>query len=116
LYAHGGLFPEEVIIPWFVFIKQETKPIVSIKLAGKGQARKKATAKIIIMNTSSAPINLEKIHIAYHGIHPIEKEFNLDIPPLTEMAFDLELASWPSQKIREMILNKLSKLKGNLFV
>lgn len=104
LYPHGGLFPEEVIIPWFIFMKPEIRPEVSIQLTGKGQSRKKAIARIIIINSSKTPMILEKIHIDYHAIAPIHKEFNSEIAPLSKKEIELEFLSWPSQNDKREML------------
>lgn len=104
LYSHGGLFPEEVIIPWYVFMKPEVKPNVSIILTGKGQSRKRATAKIVIINSSNMSITLERIIIDYHAIERIEHDNHIEIPPLSQNEISIEFSSWPTQNDKKDLL------------
>lgn len=97
LYSHGGLFPEEVIIPWYVFMKPEEKPNVKITFTGKGQTRKKAVATFFITNSSDSKIFLEKIIIDHPITGRIEKDYDLEVPSLARCHVNIELLSWPSQ-------------------
>jgi len=104
LYSHGGLFPEEVIVPWYVFMKPEVRPNVSIVLSGKGQSQKKATASIVITNSSNIVITLEKIIIDCQSIERIEKDYSLEISPLSKCEIQFDFSSWPSQNDKRNML------------
>ena len=43
VYPHGGLFPEEVIVPWVVFMRDKVKPMIDFSFSGDGRARMAGT-------------------------------------------------------------------------
>lgn len=94
---HGGLFPEEVILPWLVFERNVERPSFTINVAGSGQANKQGEAALHILNISSYEARLMSTEINL-GTH-IEN-INIDqlpaILPKSDNTFKLIIKSWPS--------------------
>lgn len=75
LYPHGGLFPEEVIIPWLVFMRDYVQPNVEVRLAGSARAGASGEAMVELRNFDIVGVVVREIILVAPGkrIHlPIE--------------------------------------------
>jgi hypothetical protein len=92
---HGGLFPEEVILPWMVFEKNVEKPSFKFTLSGTGVANKESTAILKIMNLSSYSAKLVSGEFDL-GTHKEFIQCEFLISPKKEETFELPINRWPS--------------------
>lgn len=91
-YPHGGLFPEEAIVPWLVFERDAKQPELLIALNGKGEAGGKGTVEVTI--TNPAKIALECLAITLS--HGAEVRGMWFISPLQKSEFTVSLSPWPT--------------------
>lgn len=97
-YPHGGLFPEEVIVPWFVFERDATMPELEISISGEGEANMSGEVLISILNPSHMVLECQEIEISgqnYLGKISVQKS----VPPLEKVEFRSLLTPWPSKSI-----------------
>jgi hypothetical protein len=92
---HGGLFPEEVILPWLVFERNNERPSFFISITGAGQANKEGEATLRILNTSTYKATLLTVYIDL-GIREEITNINGFILPKADNNFTLIINSWPS--------------------
>ncbi len=92
---HGGLFPEEVILPWLVFERNIERPSFSMSISGAGQANKEGEATLGILNTSSYKATLLTVNVDL-GIHEDKTVINRFVLPKANNDFKLIIKSWPS--------------------
>lgn len=92
---HGGLFPEEVIVPWMMFEMNIEKPSFSIRVSGSGQANKEAKALLSITNPSPYNATLISTEIDL-GTHKeiIDLEYLLLPKKVNNIEFTVN--NWPS--------------------
>jgi len=90
-YPHGGLFPEEVIVPWFVFQRDAQPASIEITLSGAGEAEMSGKVSVSILNQS--PLALECREIRFS--HGVALNVNWHISPLSQCQFEQSLAPWP---------------------
>jgi len=69
-YAHGGLFPEEVIIPWIelerdVVPTQEVGAGIQVRITGKGRAGQPGVLDIEIANANEIPLVLSSVYLSF---------------------------------------------------
>lgn len=102
-YPHGGLFPEEVIVPWFVFERDAQPPTLFVTITGKGEAE--GTGKMNVQIRNQGRIALKCLEIALS--HGACVTGDWPVPPLEEVHFDVPLKPWPAK-------NDLATLKANL--
>jgi len=97
-FAHGGLFPEEVIVPWIVLERDAVHGARSItaSITGKGKAGQPGTASVRITNHNEVPLILRSVRITLGGESRSES-FEAEISALSESIVTLELAPWPSK-------------------
>jgi len=90
-YPHGGLFPEEAIVPWFVFERDARQPDVSITVNGKGEAQGAGTMTIRIVNLGQ--ISLECLAVTLS--HGAQVNGTWGVPPRHDTEFTMFLHPWP---------------------
>lgn len=90
-YPHGGLFPEEVIVPWFIFQRDAQPPALEINLTGTGEADMSGKVLVSILNQS--PLALECRQVRFS--HGVTLNIAWQIPPLSELLFNVSLTPWP---------------------
>ena len=105
--THGGLFPEEVIIPWMVFERNLEKPDLTITISGEGRANLPGKVRLSVINPSSLTATIENLQLSFG-----EKEFGFDlsqeVPGLDHRDFEVDLPEWPSSE--QIALGKSSIL------
>lgn len=106
-FPHGGLFPEEVIIPWIVFERNVPKPDIEITVSGEGQTNRPAALSILVTNSSRINLTIKEVEVNFGidkvTIHSVEQLIN----KYKTEEINFEIASWPSSE---------QKMSGQLHV
>lgn len=102
-YAHGGLFPEEVVVPWIelerdVVPTQEARAGIEIRITGKGRAGQRGVLDIEIVNTNEFPAVLSSVNLLLGEKRRLETlDLEREIPALKEHHEQVNLELWPSR-------------------
>jgi len=102
-YAHGGLFPEEVVVPWIelerdVVPTQEARAGIEIRITGKGRAGQRGVLDIEIVNTNEFPAVLSSVNLLFGEKRRLETlDLEREIPALKEHHEQVNLELWPSR-------------------
>ena len=105
--THGGLFPEEVIIPWMVFERNLEKPDLVITISGEGRANLAGKVNLSVINPSSVTATIENIQLSF-GDKEFAFDLSKDVPGLDQSEFEVDLPEWPSSE--QVALGKSSIL------
>lgn len=92
-FPHGGLFPEEVIIPWFVFERDAQNPGLQIAIKGSGEAGSSGEIKIVITNPSRLLLECLLISLS----HGPQVSGCWEILPLEKTEFTIRIEPWPTK-------------------
>lgn len=97
-FAHGGLFPEEVIVPWIEMLRDAEAPAVSLKATGK--AREGGEGKIAIEAVNSSRIALQVVSVDFiFGRRPPQRiHLEHELPALSQRAYVVGISDWPSRR------------------
>lgn len=95
IYPHGGLFPEEVIVPWVVMIRDQVKPQVDISITGDGRARMMGNIRGTVLNIGDVEIKLERLIITYKDKSQRVLPVDISISPRSEVQIKEQLDNWP---------------------
>lgn len=101
-YAHGGLFPEEVIIPWIVMVRDiaaggEILPSITAKLVGQAVARQQGTALLEISNAETGSVIVTEVRIVSGTSKAdLSYELQLSVPGRQSREAELTFESWPT--------------------
>ena len=95
-FSHGGLYPEEVIIPWIGLVRDFVKPNVKVKVTGRASAGKPGELRIIVTSQSETQISIPFIEFAFGDL--IEQKTKLDfvIQPYAVEEFQIKQEKWPT--------------------
>lgn len=107
LYTHGGLFPEEVIIPWIVFVRDVPRPDIEIAINGEGRSNQPGLLTVLVINSSR--INLTVVGIEFNfGIDKVSKQcLTHYVESYRSEKIEINITSWPSS---EQVLNGRARL------
>lgn len=94
-FPHGGLFPEEAIVPWFVFRRDSQRPNLDIVVRGSGEAEAAGTLVVTITNPSQIALECISVSLPHHSAAQTRGQWA--ISPLDKAVFDLRLAPWPTK-------------------
>lgn len=114
-YPHGGLYPEEVIVPWIELMRDMALPEVTIELKGSGQAGQQGTFTIKLCNTGDIPVTATILTFIVGG-RKMMQQVNMTVPPYTEESHEGRWDTWPNKaetesmtaNLRLVLPNKLS--------
>jgi hypothetical protein len=95
LYPHGGLFPEEVIIPWLTFARDAKKPQLEIVISGTGTARKEGIVEVHVVNLDNRLVSIRQVTLKL-ATALRSFEVNWASQPQSDHQFSYELDPWPS--------------------
>lgn len=103
-FPHGGLFPEEVLVPWLEFTRDREPFPVDVLLSGRGEDGKAGRALLTVSNLGPVPIRLSGMTTE----RPVY-QIALDqvVGALSSESLNIDLSPWPSR-------HELSELGGHL--
>lgn len=96
LYPHGGLYPEEVIVPWIEMVRDVTMPDVFATLSGSGHAGQSGQLTLQLRNPGDIPVTAVALSILINEQH-VNLQIDQVAPPYSEQSFRLSWAPWPGQ-------------------
>jgi len=94
-FPHGGVWPEEVIIPWLEFQRDAEPPNVDGRITGAGVEGRDGEIEIHLTNSSPLELDLISVSIAGDDLH---HTFPLDqkLSARDARAITRRLSPWPS--------------------
>lgn len=95
-FSHGGLYPEEVIIPWVAYVRDFIKPKVEVKVTGRASAGKAGALIITGTNLSDVNITIASIDFDFGGLHETRENLEYRISQLSTEEFTLDIQKWPT--------------------
>ena len=93
-FTHGGVFPEEVLIPWLQFTRDRAPVSITIRLTGHGVAGASGKMRLEVNNTSDVRVEVLQVHLSFSNI-PLNTK--IDVAPLTRSGAEWTLANWPQK-------------------
>ncbi len=96
--THGGLFPEEVIIPWMVFEREIVRPELAFTISGEGQATFPGMVKFEVVNSSSVNLKLVKVMFVLGLGNSFEITQQEELPGFRKTPFEINIPTWPSSE------------------
>ena len=106
-YTHGGLYPEEVIVPWIEFTRNIIQPQLEIYITGSGYSSNRGTLIFNVINLSGDEIELELLEL----LVPNEKNRIIDLGwkmlARDQVTRESHLEWWPDSKQAKLISGRL---------
>lgn len=96
-FTHGGLYPEEVVVPWLVYVKEAPPPNVECKALVTGVAGREGQLILEIANRESNPLLAGSLELQLEGELWRSLKVGLEVKPLSKGEVPLILAKLPSK-------------------
>lgn len=93
-FPHGGIFPEEVVVPWMSFERDAAPIHVESLLGGKGRAERAASATLRLLNSSGRALTLDRIEFG-GGQPPLVSFSPTVVAPFSPTEVEVRFDSWP---------------------
>src|SRR5690606_485398 len=94
-YSHGGLYPEEVIVPWIVMMRDMVAPDLAVTLSGNGQAGRQGSVAVQITNYADVDVIVKEIVLKFSTTRP-PFPINQTVQQRSSECFEFSLNSWPT--------------------
>jgi len=94
-FPHGGVWPEEVIIPWLEFQRDAEPPHVAGRLVGKGVEGRDGEIEINLTNTSSLEVDVLSVSIEGDGL-AFQWAIDQTLPSRDTETYIHRMSPWPS--------------------
>ena len=108
LFPHGGVWPEEVVVPWFEFGRAEVEaPVVTAKLSGAAPAGRAAFATLELYNPSVRALTLRELRLHFGSRPPQVLPLTGSCPGLQVLTIAVQLADWPDSAQLQTAQTKL---------
>lgn len=95
-YPHGGLYPEEVIVPWLALARDYAVPEVKARCSGSATALTSAALTVAIDNLSEISLVATRFVLATEAGTVIDQPLDVPCPPTYQKEFSVTLPSWPT--------------------
>ena len=92
-YPHGGLYPEEVIVPWIELVRDASMPAVTATLSGSGQAGQSGQFTLQLRNPGDISVTAVALSLSING-QTFKLPINQAITPYSEQTFMLSWSPW----------------------
>ncbi len=102
-YPHGGLFPEEVLIPWWTVERDATLSPLVCSVHGKGVSGRDAMLVIKVDNPNAVSVKVEELLLNWLSEMPRVDE---TVNPMSSLAHSL-MVRWPSVREAESATARL---------
>lgn len=94
-FPHGGLYPEEVLIPWITLTRDRNPLSLQPTLEGQGNAGASGTLVLRVYNPSDLPIRLVRLEVS---VGDLRIELNRTVGPMGEQTVEKDWAPWPYKR------------------
>lgn len=96
-FPHGGLFPEEVLVPWIEYIRDWRPPKVTSTLKGEAHAGRAGEASLHTSNPSDTVVTVRSISISLPG-QTVSVSLDYPLQAMHSEKIPVPLPEWPKQE------------------
>ena len=95
-YPHGGISPEEIIVPWWVLERDWQTPQIVVTLRGRGVAGRPGQATVQVVNTGDVSMTLAWVELRRPKGEAQLVDANLVVAPRSQAQAALDIDLWPT--------------------
>ncbi|MCD0164176.1 hypothetical protein [Deinococcus sp. 12RED42] len=107
---HGGITPEEVLIPWVVYARDLEFRLPIVEVSGKGEAEKPGTLRVRVINPNPLPLTVTAWDGSLSLLLEGTAEWTLTPNDVTER--DFHVGRWPRSADLPKLVLKLTVRAG----
>lgn len=92
-FPHGGIYPEEVLIPWIQLSRDRADVIIEASLIGRGEATKEGIYTLEIVNTSEVVITIVELELSQIGF---QSRLHFEVGAMSKKIKEIPSSYWPT--------------------
>ena len=101
-FPHGGLFPEEVLVPWIELERDLAVPAPVVVIKGEGRAYGSGTLEVVVTNIASIPLELQEVLLGFRQ-RKVTVRIGQTVGPSSKVTISRPIELWPApQDCREV--------------
>jgi hypothetical protein len=97
-FPHGGLSPEEVLIPWCELTRDLTPPMLRALLSGQGRAGTTQAVQVQLENLGAIPVVALTVALTIGGETRVLALDAVEVGPLSSVDTTVEISRWPNSQ------------------
>lgn len=114
-YPHGGLYPEEVIIPWIVLARDFARPQLEFRISGKGVTGRPGLLLVEATNLADSSVELIAVKFDFGKSDHQAVSLSGSVGARSRSVQDCELVNWPTADAARSATAKVSvRLSGGM--
>lgn len=94
-YPHGGVWPEEVVLPWLELVRDAGPINLTASLTGAGRAGFPGAAQLRLRNDSRHHLTILHVSIQFGAATPHVVVLSQPCTPLKSLDLSIDLPRWP---------------------
>ncbi len=95
-YPHGGISPEEIIVPWWVLERDWQRPEIGVTIRGRSVAGRPGQATVKVINTGDVSMTLAWVDLRRPKGAAQLIEVNLVVAPRSQAQATIGIDPWPT--------------------
>jgi len=96
-FAHGGIFPEEVFVPWIVVARDFVAPTVTCALTGSATAGTRSLMAVHLVNAGSVPVQVRDVELRLAN-RSLCVPLAASVAPSSSADLTAPVESWPGER------------------
>lgn len=94
-FSHGGIWPEEVVVPWLTLQRDAVPVNVTGVASGRARAGSFGTISLQLFNEADRPVRLLRFQLSWPTSPALETDTNATLPGQQSTSVTVSLANWP---------------------
>ncbi len=95
-FPHGGLAPEEVMIPWFEIVRDQEPPHIECTASGAAREDQAGQVTIHCVNAGQVDVMLEVFEFQFRDKPKLQVVANVSLPRMSEQIVLRTIDRWPT--------------------
>ncbi|MBO9405552.1 MAG: PglZ domain family protein [Thermomicrobium sp.] len=113
-FPHGGLFPEEVLVPWIELERDLAVPSPVVAIKGDGRAYGSGTLEVVVTNIASIPLELQEVLLRFRQ-RKVTVRIGETVGPSSKVTISRPIELWPApQDCREVQVRLTYRLPSGI--
>ena len=96
-FQHGGLWPEEVVVPWLTLVRDAEPVRLTGQVAGRARPGQWGTLRVQLINSTARPVRIRMVRMTGLSPTPVELPVDVTLGALQTEDLALTLPDWPTQ-------------------
>ncbi len=106
-FSHGGLCPEELVVPWVEIVRDSRRPEVRCLLTGRSRAGENGALILSAFNASETTLGVRGLNLRLGDKQDTLLQISGEIVPKGETSFNIDIERWPSKADCETVKAKV---------